>query len=72
MQWRILSSGPSGRGQSGARNMAVDEAILAGIEAGHSPPTLRVYGWSPACISLGHSQRAADELDLERLRDSRL
>ncbi|HKP96393.1 MAG TPA: lipoate--protein ligase family protein [Fibrobacteria bacterium] len=48
--------------------MAIDETLLAEVEAGRSPPTLRVYGWSPACISLGHSQRAEDELDLERVR----
>ena len=49
-------------------NMAIDEAILAEVESGRSPPTLRVYGWSPACISLGHFQRAEQELDLERVR----
>ncbi len=47
--------------------MARDEAILAGVEAGISPPTIRVYGWSPACISLGHSQHADRELDLEKV-----
>jgi lipoate-protein ligase A len=68
MQWRILDSGASDPALSGARNMAIDEAILSEIEARRSPPTIRVYGWSPACISLGHSQRAADELDLVRVR----
>lgn len=48
--------------------MAVDEAILSEVEAGRSPPTVRVYGWTPACISLGHSQKAAHELDLDRVR----
>jgi lipoate-protein ligase A len=50
--------------------MAIDEAVLSGIESGRSPPTLRVYGWSPACISLGHSQQAERELDLVRVRES--
>jgi lipoate-protein ligase A len=68
MQWRILSDDLRAAGRSGAWNMAVDEAILAETEAGRSPPTLRVYGWTPACISLGHSQRASRELDLERVR----
>ena len=76
MRWRILADDPSGnpgggappRAGSGAWNMAVDEAILAGVEAGESPPTIRVYGWSPACVSLGHSQDAAHELDLDRVR----
>jgi lipoate-protein ligase A len=68
MQWRILDSGAPGSGLSGARNMAIDEAVLSEVEDRRSPPTLRVYGWTPACISLGHSQRAADELDLDRVR----
>jgi lipoate-protein ligase A len=65
MIWRILSETDPGLGLPGARNMAVDEAILAAVEAGQAPPTLRVYGWSPPCISLGHSQDPARELDLE-------
>jgi len=65
MNWRILAETDPAVGLSGARNMAIDEAILAAVEAGQSPPTLRVYGWSPACISLGHSQDPARELDLE-------
>lgn len=70
MRWRILTDGIRAQGRSGAWNMAVDEALLAGVESGESLPTLRVYGWSPACISLGHSQRAAKELDFARVRDS--
>jgi lipoyl(octanoyl) transferase len=69
MNWRILSDSSRAAGRCGAWNMAVDEAILSEIEAGRSPPTLRVYGWSPACISLGHSQKAVHELDLERVRE---
>ena len=47
--------------------MARDEAILASVESGESPATIRVYGWAPACISLGHSQDAARELDLDKV-----
>lgn len=70
MRWRILTDGLRSQGRTGAWNMAVDEALLAGVEAGESVPTIRVYGWSPACISLGHSQRAARELDFARVRES--
>lgn len=49
--------------------MALDEAVLAEVEAGRSRPAIRVYGWSPACISLGHFQDPARELDLDRVRD---
>lgn len=67
MRWRLLSDTDPAEGLPGARNMAIDEAILAGVEAGTSPSTLRVYGWAPACISLGHSQDPARELDLDRV-----
>jgi lipoate-protein ligase A len=36
--------------------MAIDEAVLESVSAGISPPTLRFYGWTPACLSLGFSQ----------------
>lgn len=52
----------------GARNMAVDEAILTAVAAGGVPPTLRFYQWKPACLSLGYGQRAR-EADLERLHE---
>jgi lipoate-protein ligase A len=69
MRWRILAETDPAEGLPGARNMALDEAILASVEAGQSPPTIRVYGWSPPCISLGHSQDPARELDLEAVAD---
>ncbi len=42
--------------QHGPYNMACDEAILEAVAAGYSPPTLRFYGWQPACMSLGFRQ----------------
>jgi lipoate-protein ligase A len=36
--------------------MAVDEAILESVYKGHALPTLRLYAWDPACLSLGHAQ----------------
>ncbi|NLE45873.1 MAG: lipoate--protein ligase family protein [Chloroflexi bacterium] len=54
--WRLLHTEPS----DGATNMAVDEAILQAIAAGESLPTLRLYGWDPACLSLGRAQRVTD------------
>ncbi|MFH1688966.1 MAG: lipoate--protein ligase family protein [Candidatus Eisenbacteria bacterium] len=62
--WRFLNSGPA----DGATNMAVDEAILEGVSEGSSPPTLRVYAWEPPTVSIGHSQKASTELDLEACR----
>jgi len=46
--------------------MAVDEAILASAGRGQSLPTLRLYAWQPACLSLGYAQPFAD-VDVERL-----
>jgi lipoate-protein ligase A len=39
--------------------MAVDEALAASVGEGSSPPTLRLYGWQPATVSLGYLQSAA-------------
>jgi lipoate-protein ligase A len=49
----------------GACNMARDEAISQAVSAGEQPPTLRLYGWQPAAISIGTSQRIAT-VDLAR------
>jgi len=47
--------------------MAVDEAVLETAGRGQVPPTLRLYAWEPACLSLGYAQPASD-VDLARLR----
>jgi lipoyl(octanoyl) transferase len=60
--WRLLITPPS----HGAWNMAVDESILEHIGRRESQPTLRLYAWEPACLSLGHAQAFAD-VDLHRL-----
>jgi lipoate-protein ligase A len=54
--WRIIKSPPA----NGAWNMAVDEAVLLEIGAGRSIPTLRLYSWEPACLSLGYAQSVKD------------
>jgi lipoyl(octanoyl) transferase len=50
--WRLLLDPPA----EGAWNMAVDEVLLDGVDAGSVPPTLRFYTWTPACLSLGYFQ----------------
>lgn len=62
--WRLLITPPA----SGAWNMALDEAILEHIGLGESAPTLRLYAWDPACLSLGHAQPFAD-VDTTRLQE---
>jgi len=61
--WRLLITPPA----RGAWNMAVDEAILETVGRGDSLPTLRLYAWEPACLSLGYAQPLAD-IDISRLR----
>lgn len=61
--WRLIEDPP----QTGAWNMAVDEAILAAVAAGEAPPTLRMYAWQPACLSIGYGQRYRD-IDAAGLR----
>ena len=46
--------------------MAVDEAIMAAVARREMPPTLRLYDWSPPCLSLGYGQKTGD-VDFERL-----
>ena len=61
--WRLLLTPPA----RGAWNMAVDESILEHIGDGESLPTLRLYAWEPACLSLGHAQPVSD-VDGDRLK----
>lgn len=59
--WRVLIDGSA----DGPTNMAYDEALLDACAAGEAGPTLRLYRWRPACLSLGRFQRSAD-IDSER------
>jgi lipoate-protein ligase A len=54
----------------GAWNMAVDEAILQSYVDAATPmaPTLRLYGWRPAALSLGKGQDASHAHDPAYLR----
>lgn len=63
-QYRLITDQP----MDGARNMAVDEALLQSVIAGDSLPTLRFYAWNPATLSLGYGQRSSDA-DRDRLMD---
>jgi lipoate-protein ligase A len=54
--WRAIVHPP----YDGATNMAIDEALLESVTAGDAPPTLRLYAWTPACLSLGYAQKTTD------------
>lgn len=60
--WRLILHPPN----RGAWNMAVDEAILETVGRAEALPTLRLYAWSPPCLSLGYAQPLSD-VDLEAL-----
>ncbi|MCL7970332.1 MAG: lipoate--protein ligase family protein [marine benthic group bacterium] len=58
---RLLVDGPL----PGATNMAVDEALMEGARRGQ--PSLRLYRWSPGCLSFGRNQTARDRYDGDRV-----
>src|SRR5262245_26744014 len=53
--WRLLIDDFA----DSATNMARDEALAAVHASGVPSPTLRLYRWRPACLSLGRFQRSA-------------
>ena len=61
--WRCLDTGAL----RGAYNMAIDEALVEGVEAG-GPPVVRFYGWDPPAISFGYAQQPQREVDVEACR----
>lgn len=65
LEWRLMITNP----RSGMYNMAVDSAILAAVESGQAPPTLRFYSWNPPCLSLGYSQPYTD-IDQAQFQES--
>jgi lipoate-protein ligase A len=54
--WRLIVDSPA----KGAWNMAVDEALMASATDRSSTPTLRLFSWQPACLSLGRAQSFAE------------
>ncbi len=66
MNWHLIVE-PDGR--SGAQNMAIDEALL--LEADRAGTAfLRLYRFSPACLSFGRNEPALERFDrpaIERL-----
>ncbi len=62
-RWRLIVDG----NLPGARNMARDVAILHAVSDGVAPPTLRLYGWDPPCLTLGRHQ-GTDAANLEFCR----
>jgi lipoate-protein ligase A len=64
MKWRLLRTGHN----SGAWNMAVDEAIMIHVAKKAVPPTFRLYGWVPPTLSLGRLQSYLRDVDPENCK----
>lgn len=62
MEWRFTDTGAD----TGAMNMAIDEAVMVHCAGGDVPPTLRFYRWNPPTLTLGYFQKAAKTVDFER------
>lgn len=62
--WRLICSAI---GETGAWNMALDEAILMSVSEKKEAPTLRLYTWEPGTLSLGFAQPVQD-VDLVNLK----
>ncbi len=68
MRLRLISSGAL----PGALNMGIDEAMLSAVAEGRSPPTLRIYRWSPPCVTIGYFQSFEAEVDLAACKAARV
>jgi lipoate-protein ligase A len=62
--WRLLVT----EATDGATNMAIDEAMFRGRQAGASPPTVRFFGWAPPTVSLGYGQPLGRDVDVDACR----
>jgi len=58
MKCRLLETGCN----TGFFNMALDEVMLSQVEE-TKVPTLRFYGWKPACISIGYFQNVTKQVN---------
>ncbi len=57
--WRMIKT----EALSGAMNMALDEVFLESVQAGISPPVVRLYRWQPKTVSLGYTQRGSAQVN---------
>jgi lipoate-protein ligase A len=65
--WRLLLDLD---GRPGWKNMALDQALLA--RAGRGERWLRLYRWTPHCLSFGRHEPALRRYDRQRIEDQGL
>jgi lipoate---protein ligase len=63
--FRLLQTGH----KSAAFNMALDEVLVNRVRSGQSKPSLRLYGWQPAAVSIGYFQSLEVEVDTKRCEE---
>jgi lipoate-protein ligase A len=65
LRWRVLIDA---QGRPGAENMALDQQLLEEVEhRSDSVAYLRLYRWSPPCLSFGRNERARTRYDRQRI-----
>lgn len=67
-QWRLILDPPL----PGKENMERDLEIMEDVSTGDCPPTLRLYRWEPAAVSLGYFQDETEVVDLAACREAGL
>ncbi len=63
--WNLIDTGFN----TGAYNMAFDEDLLTRAQARESVPVLRLYGWSPAAVSLGRFQKIEEAVNVTACKE---
>jgi lipoate-protein ligase A len=64
-KWRILETIE----ESGAKQMAIDEAMLIAKINNLVPNTLRFFTWKPSAVSIGFFQDLEQEINLKKAKD---
>ncbi len=64
-KWRVIALSQN----SGAMNMAIDEAVSHFVNSNESLPTIRFYTWKPSCVTIGYHQSMTDEVDTEKCKE---
>ncbi len=63
--WRLIKL----KENSGAMNMALDEAMMLARQQGKVSNTLRFFTWNPACASIGFFQSLDKEIDIDKTKE---
>ncbi len=67
-RWRFLNSGFS----DAYTNMAIDEALFRKFYENKITPTLRIYNWKPASLSIGYFQDPDKELNIAKCKNENI